>query len=163
MKAKKIGRGSGVDSARRVDGKVAEKHPSGAKARSDRTWVVAGAKAPAYQAQVENGTIVSQVSNSVQSPLFKTAKLFRNGRSQAVRLPKEFRFEGNHVAIRRDEATGEVVLAPNVKSMTQTLRSKQTRRKLSLQELFAIFDQAQFPAEFFQREVHVPRELDLFS
>ncbi len=24
-----------------------------------------------------------------------TAKLFQNGRSQAVRLPKEFRFEGN--------------------------------------------------------------------
>jgi antitoxin VapB len=31
-----------------------------------------------------------------------TAKLFRNGRSQAVRLPKEFRFEGNEVRIRRD-------------------------------------------------------------
>jgi antitoxin VapB len=31
----------------------------------------------------------------------KTAKLFRNGRSQAVRLPKEFRFEGDEVSIRR--------------------------------------------------------------
>ena len=30
-----------------------------------------------------------------------TAKLFRNGRSQAVRLPKEFRFEGDRVRIRR--------------------------------------------------------------
>ncbi|HEU5233437.1 MAG TPA: type II toxin-antitoxin system VapB family antitoxin [Terriglobales bacterium] len=29
------------------------------------------------------------------------AKLFRNGRSQAVRLPKEFRFEGDRVLIRR--------------------------------------------------------------
>jgi antitoxin VapB len=29
------------------------------------------------------------------------AKLFRNGRSQAVRLPREFRFEGDHVTIRR--------------------------------------------------------------
>ena len=39
-----------------------------------------------------------------------TAKLFRNGRSQAVRLPKEFRFEGEEVSIRRE---GEnVVLAP---------------------------------------------------
>jgi len=28
------------------------------------------------------------------------AKLFRNGRSQAVRLPKEFRFEGSEVRIR---------------------------------------------------------------
>jgi antitoxin VapB len=31
----------------------------------------------------------------------KTAKLFRNGRSQAVRLPREFRFEGNEVRIRQ--------------------------------------------------------------
>ena len=30
-----------------------------------------------------------------------TAKLFKSGRSQAVRLPKEFRFEGNEVRIRR--------------------------------------------------------------
>jgi len=29
------------------------------------------------------------------------AKLFRNGRSQAVRLPKEFRFDGDRVRIRR--------------------------------------------------------------
>lgn len=31
----------------------------------------------------------------------KVAKLFRNGRSQAVRLPKEFRFEGDRVRVRR--------------------------------------------------------------
>jgi antitoxin VapB len=30
-----------------------------------------------------------------------TARLFQNGRSQAVRLPKEFRFEGHEVRIRR--------------------------------------------------------------
>ena len=30
-----------------------------------------------------------------------TAKLFQNGRSQAVRLPKEFRFQGDRVRIRR--------------------------------------------------------------
>jgi antitoxin VapB len=30
-----------------------------------------------------------------------TAKLFMTGRSQAVRLPKEFRFEGTEVRIRR--------------------------------------------------------------
>lgn len=30
-----------------------------------------------------------------------TAKLFQNGRSQAVRLPKEFRFSGDCVRIRR--------------------------------------------------------------
>ncbi len=31
-----------------------------------------------------------------------TAKLFMTGRSQAVRLPKEFRFEGKEVRIRRE-------------------------------------------------------------
>ena len=30
-----------------------------------------------------------------------TAKLFRNGRSQAVRLPLEFRFSGDRVRIRK--------------------------------------------------------------
>jgi antitoxin VapB len=30
-----------------------------------------------------------------------TAKIFKAGRSQAVRLPKEFRFEGKEVRIRR--------------------------------------------------------------
>lgn len=30
-----------------------------------------------------------------------TAKLFTNGRSQAVRLPKAFRFDGTEVRIRR--------------------------------------------------------------
>ena len=30
-----------------------------------------------------------------------TAKLFMHGRSQAVRLPKEFRFEGTEVRVRR--------------------------------------------------------------
>ena len=29
------------------------------------------------------------------------AKVFRNGRSQAVRLPREFRFEGDRVRVRR--------------------------------------------------------------
>ncbi|MBM3928364.1 MAG: AbrB/MazE/SpoVT family DNA-binding domain-containing protein [Sphingomonadales bacterium] len=38
----------------------------------------------------------------------KTAKLFWSGRSQAVRLPKEFRFEGAEVTIRREG--GRVIL-----------------------------------------------------
>jgi antitoxin VapB len=40
----------------------------------------------------------------------KTAKLFQNGRSQAVRLPKEFRFEGTEVSIHR--AGKRVILEP---------------------------------------------------
>jgi antitoxin VapB len=31
-----------------------------------------------------------------------TAKLFQNGKSQAVRLPKEFRFKGSKVRIRKE-------------------------------------------------------------
>jgi antitoxin VapB len=31
----------------------------------------------------------------------RVAKLFKNGQSQAVRLPKEFRFEGTQVFIKR--------------------------------------------------------------
>ncbi|HEX3139101.1 MAG TPA: AbrB/MazE/SpoVT family DNA-binding domain-containing protein [Rhizobacter sp.] len=41
----------------------------------------------------------------------KTAKLFTNGGSQAVRLPAEFRFEGDEVYIRRDPRTGNVILS----------------------------------------------------
>jgi len=37
----------------------------------------------------------------------KEAKLFLNGQSQAVRLPKEFRFRGKSVFIRR---LGELIL-----------------------------------------------------
>ncbi len=39
-----------------------------------------------------------------------TAKLFTNGRSQAVRLPKEFRFEGSEVMVTR--LGSAVVLLP---------------------------------------------------
>jgi antitoxin VapB len=41
----------------------------------------------------------------------RTAKLFSNGRSQAVRLPVEFRFEGTEVFISQNEATGDVLLS----------------------------------------------------
>lgn len=40
----------------------------------------------------------------------KTAKLFKNGQSQAVRLPKEFRFEGDEVFVRKLGNT--VILLP---------------------------------------------------
>jgi antitoxin VapB len=46
----------------------------------------------------------------------KTAKLFNNGGSQAVRLPAEFRFEGDVVHIHRDPASGDVVLSSRPRS-----------------------------------------------
>jgi antitoxin VapB len=41
----------------------------------------------------------------------RTAKIFTTGRSQAVRLPAEFRFEGSEVFVRRDPKTGDVILS----------------------------------------------------
>jgi antitoxin VapB len=47
------------------------------------------------------------------------AKLFMHGRSQAVRLPKEFRFEGTEVFVRR--VGNDVVLSSQAKPPMQTL------------------------------------------
>ena len=40
-----------------------------------------------------------------------TATLFRNSRSQAVRLPVDFRYDETEVYIRRDQLTGDVILS----------------------------------------------------
>jgi antitoxin VapB len=48
-----------------------------------------------------------------------TAKLFQHGGSQAVRLPKEFRFEGSEVEIER--RGNEVVLKAKAKPKLRTL------------------------------------------
>jgi antitoxin VapB len=45
------------------------------------------------------------------------AKLFRNGRSQAVRLPKEFRFEGGQVRVRR--VREGILLEPVISDVAQ--------------------------------------------
>jgi antitoxin VapB len=58
---------------------------------------------------------------------FADAKLFWNGRSQAVRLPKEFRFAGDRVRVTR---MGEGVLLEPVPDA----------EKESLEELFARMD-----------------------
>jgi antitoxin VapB len=112
----------------------------------------------------------------------QTAKLFRNGRSQAVRLPKEFRFEGTEVEIRRDPATGEVVLAqphpqpalsfdewfalydaiPDDAPAAEFANLPPMPGSLTTQQLFKIFDRAKFPEDFFERHTSMPRERDLF-
>ena len=61
------------------------------------------------------------------------AKLFMTGQSQAVRLPKEFRFEGTEVEIRRDELTGEVILRP---------------KRHSWAAFYALADQTEIPDDF---------------
>ena len=51
----------------------------------------------------------------------KTARVFMNGRSQAVRLPKEFRFDTDRVAIRREGR--HVVLSPMFKDWDDYFRN----------------------------------------
>jgi antitoxin VapB len=100
-----------------------------------------------------NTSVKPQIEKSpATQPGIKTAKLFKNGRSQAVRLPKEFRFEGNEVAIRRDPATGEVVLTPSANS----------RKNMSWAELFADWDSLGPPDLEFERHVSYPVERDFF-
>lgn len=48
----------------------------------------------------------------------KTAKLFRNGQSQAVRLPKEFRFKDDQVFIKK---SGNIVMLIPVKNSWDSL------------------------------------------
>ncbi len=48
----------------------------------------------------------------------RTAKLFQNGQSQAVRLPKEFRFTGKQVFIKK---IGNAVMLMPYQSSWQTL------------------------------------------
>ncbi|MGK2952586.1 MAG: antitoxin [Thiobacillus sp.] len=52
----------------------------------------------------------------------KTAKLFEYGRCQAVRLPAEFRFEGEEVLIRRDPSTGDVILSPRKRKFSDWIK-----------------------------------------
>lgn len=40
-----------------------------------------------------------------------TAKVFMSGRSQAVRIPAEYRFRSPEVSIRRDPASGDIILS----------------------------------------------------
>jgi antitoxin VapB len=50
----------------------------------------------------------------------RTAQLFMNGRSQAVRLPKEFRFEGvKEVYVRRDPDSGDVILSKRPRTLAE--------------------------------------------
>ena len=75
------------------------------------------------------------------------AKVFRNGRSQAVRLPAEFRFEETEVFIRRDENSGDVILS---------------RRPESWDEFFSLADSMQIPQDFLVKRVNrPPQERDL--
>ena len=56
-----------------------------------------------------------------KSNIMATAKLFQNGRSQAVRLPKEFRLPGKEVIISRQG--NKIILEPIENSWGQWIAS----------------------------------------
>src|SRR5260370_17231738 len=79
----------------------------------------------------------------------KIAKLFKNGRSQAVRLPSDFRFSSQEVFIRKDQETGDVILS---------------RKPGSWDDLFTLADSVEFPAHFLaSRDRRPPKKRILFS
>lgn len=49
------------------------------------------------------------------------AKVFMSGRSQAVRIPAQFRFPSNEVYIRRDPRNGDVILSQSPASLREIL------------------------------------------
>ena len=85
-------------------------------------------------------------------PETRTAKLFKNGSSQAVRLPADFRFEGEEVYITRDEATGDVVLSTRPGAKTWG-------------DFFDLMETIDVPPDFMaDRPLNVPSpERDLFA
>lgn len=63
----------------------------------------------------------------------QVAKLFTNGRSQAVRLPAAYRFDTQEVFIRQDPDTGDVILS---------------RKPATWEGFFAVLKGVDVPADF---------------
>ncbi len=78
-----------------------------------------------------------------------SAKLFMNGRSQAVRIPAEFRFDCDEVFIRKDPETGELILS---------------KKAGDWDSFFKMLDGADIPDDFLSDEDRdvLPQERDLF-
>lgn len=69
------------------------------------------------------------------------ARVFMSGRSQAVRIPAEYRFTADEVYIRQDAQTGDLILsqAPG-----------------TWEEVYAALDNASFPADFLEDRNQAP-------
>ena len=82
----------------------------------------------------------------------RTVKLFKNGASQAVRLPSEFRFENEEIYATRDDQTGDIVLSirPGAKSWAN---------------FFALVHKINIPEDFMvERPLNAPtKDRDLFG
>ena len=70
---------------------------------------------------------------TMEATMNQTAKVFTNGRSQAVRLPAAFRFDTKEVFIRQDEQTGDIILS---------------RKPPDWKGFFAALDGVEVPSDF---------------
>jgi antitoxin VapB len=66
-------------------------------------------------------------------PVLEKAKVFMSGRSQAVRIPAEYRFSASEVYIRRDPRNGDLILSQS---------------PVRLEEIFAALDAVGVPEDF---------------
>lgn len=77
-----------------------------------------------------------------------TAKLFMNGRSQAVRLPTVFRFDCKEVFIRKEPDTGDIILS---------------RKPGSWDNFFKLMETINVPEDFMaDRDNALPSDRDMF-
>ena len=77
-----------------------------------------------------------------------TAKLFMNGRSQAVRLPANYRFDCDEVYIRRDSETGDIIIS---------------RKPGNWEDFFEMLENIDVPQDFMQeRDNFIENDKDLF-
>ncbi len=88
-----------------------------------------------------------------KSPAQAKAKVFQNGRSQAVRIPAQFRFKTDHVYLEHDPEKGTLTLSeqPTQKSRAERLR-----------EIFKEFDEAGGADWEFERDMSPEPERELF-
>lgn len=83
--------------------------------------------------------------------MLATAKVFTNGHSQAIRLPKAFRVDVDEMWIARNEVTGEITLKP---------KDTETLRKRRLDALVAAIADNPLPDDFLSdasRQNHPPK------
>lgn len=84
-------------------------------------------------------------------PKLEKAKVFMNGRSQAVRIPAQYRFKSDEVYIRHDPRTGEITLS-------------ERPERPSFTEIFKMLDEAvaaEGPIDLFSdRDTRLPEERD---
>lgn len=76
------------------------------------------------------------------------ARVFSNGRSQAVRIPAAYRFTSDEVYIQRDAETGVITLS-------------EKPPQPSLEEIYRAFDEAGAADFTLERTFSLPRDIEL--